>query len=263
MPLVDALITAGGTPQPGDPLYVYTQGQPKALLPLAGQPMVQWILDALGGAQTIRRVVVVGLAEDAAPLTCLKPLAFLPNHGSMFANIVTGTQWAVGQDASTSHVLVVSSDIPTITSAIVNWNVETSLQTDHDGYYSVISRENMERRFPGSKRSYFRFKEGLYTAGDMNLFATRVIKHIPPQVQALTETRKDILKQAGIIGYGFLLRFVLGQVTVADAVRSISHRLGITGRALICPYAEAGMDVDKPAQYELIKRDLEKRQTDA
>jgi hypothetical protein len=33
----------------------------------------------------------------------------------------------------------------------------------------------------------------------------------------------------------------------------------VPGRALVCPYAEAGMDVDKPAQYELLKRDLESR----
>ena len=35
--------------------------------------------------------------------------------------------------------------------------------------------------------------------------------------------------------------------------------MNINGRGLICPYAEAGMDVDKPAQYELLKHDLERQ----
>ena len=259
MPLVDAIVTAGGTPKPGDPLYPLTQGQPKALLDIAGKPMLQWILDALSGAATIRRVVVVGLAEAHPQLECRKTLAFVPDHGSMLANIVAGTQWVLGQDASAVRVLAVSSDIPTITSAIVDWNVETSLQTDHDAYYSVIRQADMERRFPGSKRSYFRLKEGPFTAGDMNMFATRVVQHIPPQMQVLIEARKNVFKQAGVIGYGFLLRFALGQASLELTAQTVGERLGLTGRALICPHAEAGMDVDKPAQYELVKRDLETR----
>jgi hypothetical protein len=33
----------------------------------------------------------------------------------------------------------------------------------------------------------------------------------------------------------------------------VSHRLGINGRVLISPFAEVGMDVDKPNQLELVK----------
>jgi hypothetical protein len=34
---MDAIITAGGIPQPDDPLYEYTQGSHKALLDIASQ----------------------------------------------------------------------------------------------------------------------------------------------------------------------------------------------------------------------------------
>jgi NDP-sugar pyrophosphorylase family protein len=42
---MDAIITAGGIPQPGDPLYVYSNGDSKALIDIAGKPMIQkkWI----------------------------------------------------------------------------------------------------------------------------------------------------------------------------------------------------------------------------
>ncbi len=36
-------------------------------------------------------------------------------------------------------------------------------------------------------------------------------------------------------------------------------RLNITGRAIVCPYAEVGMDVDKPHQLEIMRADLKKR----
>jgi NDP-sugar pyrophosphorylase family protein len=62
---MDALVLAGGIPQPGEPLYEFTQGKPKALLDISGKPMVQWVLDALSQARSIDRVVVVSLEEDS------------------------------------------------------------------------------------------------------------------------------------------------------------------------------------------------------
>ena len=44
--IMDAIVIAGGIPQPEEPLYEYTQGIPKAMLNIAGKPMVQWVLDA-------------------------------------------------------------------------------------------------------------------------------------------------------------------------------------------------------------------------
>ena len=261
MTLVDAIVTAGGIPKPDEPLYPYTQGKPKALVDLAGKPMIQWILDALGEAQTIRRVVVVGLTDAGTALTCRKTLGYLPSQGSLVDNITAGARWVLGQDASATHALVVSSDVPTITPDVVNWHVETPLQTDHEVYYSVIPQDRMERRFPGSKRSYFHFTDGTFTAGDMNMVATRVVTHVPPQIQALVEARKNIFKQAAIIGFDTLLLLALRQLSLAQTEQMVSRRLGLKGHVLVCPHAEAGMDVDKPAQYELVRRDLEARQT--
>jgi NDP-sugar pyrophosphorylase family protein len=50
----------GGIPQPGDPLYVYSNGDSKALIDVAGKPMVQWILDALGEAKSVDKSSSLG-----------------------------------------------------------------------------------------------------------------------------------------------------------------------------------------------------------
>ena len=39
---------------------------------------------------------------------------------------------------------------------------------------------------------------------------------------------------------------------------TISKRLKVAGRAVVCPYAEVGMDVDKPHQLEIMRADLKK-----
>jgi hypothetical protein len=51
----------------------------------------------------------------------------------------------------------------------------------------------------------------------------------------------------------------LGRLSIPWGQRRISQRLGVNGRILISPYAEAGMDVDKPHQYDLVKRELESK----
>jgi len=259
MPTVDAIVIAGGIPKPDEPLYPLTQGKSKALLEIAGQPMIQWVLDALGEAQAIRRVVVIGLEDDHMPLRCRKTISFLPNQGGMLPNVTSGVQWVVDQDASAQYALIVSSDVPAITAAVVDWIVENSLQTDHEVHYSLIPRAAMEQRFPGSRRSFFYFKDGAFTGGDVILVATRLLTHVPREMTDLVGARKSIFRQASIIGLDTLLLLVARQLSLKDVERVCHERLHVPGRALVCPYAEAGMDVDKPAQYELLKRDLESR----
>src|SRR5512143_3305794 len=139
---MNAIVTAGGIPQPGEPLYEATQGGPKALLDIAGKPMVQWVLDALSGAKNIERVVIVSLSADSG-LTCTKPVAYVPNQGGMLQNIRAGIEKVLEMDPQAKHVLAVSSDIPAVTSEMIDWLVKTTMETDHDIYYSVIPKEVM------------------------------------------------------------------------------------------------------------------------
>lgn len=259
--LVDAVVAAGGVPSPRSPFYTYTQGHPKALLPLAGQPMVQWVLDALSHAQTIRRVVVMGLnpQTEVAGLHCAKPLTFLPDHGSLVENLDAGARWALAQDAGVTHIFAVSGDLPAIRGSMVDWSVSTSLETDHDGYYSLIRRETMEQRYPGAHRTYFRFKEGWFTAGDMHVLSTRLLTQQHTVWERIVAARKSVARQASLIGIKTLLLFLLGQISIPLAEQRVLTKLGVRARVLICPYAEVGMDIDKLDHYHRHEAELKAR----
>jgi GTP:adenosylcobinamide-phosphate guanylyltransferase len=257
--IVDALLAAGGLAKPDDPLYPLVGESPKALLPIAGKPMAQWVLDALAGAERIGRVVVVGLAPESG-LTCGdKPLDFIPSAGSMVENARAGMNRILQLGPSAKRALWVSADIPTIRSEHLNWLVEEDLKTDHDFCYSVIERSVMEKRFPESRRSYTYLKDAAVCGGDASMLATRLVTENNPLWEQITAARKNVLKQAALIGFSTLLLLALRQLTVEHAVQTVSRRLGMTGRPVFCPYAEIGMDVDKPHQYEIVKHDLEMR----
>ena len=66
---MDAILMAGGIPKPDQPLYQFTQGISKAMLEIAGKPMIQWVLDALSEAENVDSVTIIGLPEGSS-VTC-------------------------------------------------------------------------------------------------------------------------------------------------------------------------------------------------
>jgi GTP:adenosylcobinamide-phosphate guanylyltransferase len=257
---MDAVVAAGGSPLPGEPLYPYTQGAYKALLEVAGKPMIQWVLDALGGARCVERVLIVGLSPDLT-IHCAKPVIYVPDQKSLLENIRVGVKRALELNPHSQYVLSVSSDIPGITAQIVDWVADTALQTDNDFYYNVIRREVMEARFPASKRSYVHLRDMDVCGGDMNVIRAQTVTSHEALWKRLIDSRKNALKQAALLGYDTLFLLLLRLLTLERGVNLASKRLGIRGRAIVCPYAEVGMDVDKPHQLEIMRADLAQRVT--
>jgi GTP:adenosylcobinamide-phosphate guanylyltransferase len=255
---MDAIILAGGVPQPDETLYPFTQGLPKALVDICGKPMVQWVLDAIEKAETIDQVVVVGLSAESN-LKSTKIKEYTENRGSILMNIRAGVEVVQKFHPQTRHVAIVSADIPGIVPEQVNWVVNTAMQSDQDVYYNVIERKVMEQRFPGSKRSYTRLKDLEVCGGDLNIVRASAVTGEDALWDRIIAARKNVFKQAALIGYDTLFLLLFRQITLAGAVSMVTKRIHLTGRALVCPYAEVGMDVDKPFQLEIMRTELNKR----
>lgn len=252
---MDAILTAGGIPLPEDPLYSYTNGDSKAMVDVAGKPMIQWVLDALGNARHVDNVIIIGLSPKV-DITCKKPMHFISNQGRMLANIVAGVEKSLELDPKTEYVLVASSDIPGITAEMVDWLIETCMATRQDIYYGVVPREVMETRYPGSNRTYTKLKDIQLCGADMHITHVSMATEHLDMWEELIGNRKSPLKQAATIGFGTLLKVATRSITLADLVDVITKRLGITGQPILWDHAEPGMDVDKPHQLELLREDL-------
>jgi GTP:adenosylcobinamide-phosphate guanylyltransferase len=255
---MDAIVTAGGIPQPEDPLYTYSHGDSKALIDVAGKPMIQWVLDALSDARLVDNVIVIGLSPKSG-VTCKKPLHFLSNQGRMLANIVAGVNKSLELDKKSKYVLVVSSDIPTLKPDMVDWLIETCMETEDDLYYGICAKDVMEARFPGSRRTYTRLKDVELCGADMHVSHVRMATEHLDMWEQLIGNRKNPLRQASIIGLGTFFRVFTRSITVDELVETVCKRIGIKGRAIQFPFAEPCMDVDKPHQLELLREDLAKQ----
>ncbi len=255
---MDAIVFAGGIPQPEEPLYSYSKGEPKALIDVAGKPMIQWVLDALGEARSIDRVVVIGLTKKSK-LASAKPLHFLPSEGKLLDNVKAGTAKVLELNPRAKYVLLVSSDTPAVTGEMIDWIVKTCMETKDDLYYNVIRREVMEERFPMSRRTYTKLKDMEVCGGDTNMVRAAIVNENSEFWTRILDARKSPVEQATLLGPDVLFRLLFRQLTADDVIQKVAAKLGLRGRALVCPYPEVGMDVDKPHQLEMLRADLAAR----
>ncbi len=240
-----AILLAGQTNQ--GLLKAVSGAEYEAEILVGGRPMADWVLDALGAAPSVSSIGMVGptlLAREGVTLA--------PMTGDLFGNILNGlTTVPVGEE----RVLFVTSDVPWITPVVIEAFLRGA-PPDADVVYPVIPKEAAERRFPGTKRTYVRLREGTVTGG--NLFLARVasVPRLKERAEVLLAHRKAPLMLARDVGLGLLLRLLTGRLSLAQAEDRVGGLLGIRGRAILFPYAEAGVDVDKPEDLALAEREL-------
>jgi len=258
---MDCVIIAGGQPGPDDPLYPYTGDKPKALIDMCGRPMLAYVVDALQGSRYVNDIMIVGLGSDMG-MQFKRPVYHLPDQGSLVSNAIAGLEWARQRKPGVNAVLTCSADIPTLTSGIVDEFVESCQPFDYGLYYTFVTEETFERRFPGSNRTFVKLKDARVAGGDLTIMDPDLVDVNRDLWEALAHGRKHAWQLARIVGLRFLLKFLLHQLSLADIEVTAGRIIGKPVRALISPHAELAMDGDKPHQIDLLRADLQ-RQTAA
>lgn len=257
---MNAIISAGGTVKEDDLLAdLLKPGERKALLPIAGRAMIQWEIDAINKVSSIANIIIIGLTESDGLSSADKPLYYIPDAGGLIDNIKAGANKSLELNPDFDKTLWFSSDVPLIQPEIIEWLLHQADISDHEVYYPIIEKTVMETRFPGSKRSYTRLKDKQVCGGDFGIFKPRVAANTHPALQKISEARKSTFKQARLVGLRPLFSLVFHRMTEDKAAMYIKKQLGLDLQFANCPYAEAGMDVDKPFQYDIVKNELEKR----
>jgi len=242
---IDGIVLAGGSPGKGESLGVPTE----ALLPVGGRPMVTWVLKALRESGFIERLVLVGPPELSG-LAREEGVAWVLAGASAVESALNGYRALEGSQ----WILLSTADLPLLTPEAIRDFLERCFKVEADLYYPIITRQSIEEKFKGARRTYVRLKEGTFTGGNLALMRADALTPCALKGEKLVKLRKSPLGLARQIGLLFILKFILGRLTLAEAERSFSRLLGVKGTAIITPYPEIGMDVDKPEDWELVCR---------
>jgi molybdopterin-guanine dinucleotide biosynthesis protein A len=254
---MNALVLAGGTLNREDALYSESTGGLRCLLEIHSRPMVQWVLDALNGSAAIQEIFIIGL-PDQGDLSSRKLLHFLDETGGLFENIRAGVLAASENQSHSSKVLLASGDLPAIRSEMVDWLAAHVAQDPNASiYYNVITKETMDNRFPNANRTFVRLKDLTICGGDMNVVDRELFAKENSLWKKLSDARKNPFKQVSLLGVDSVILVALRLLTLQQAANRVCQKLGVDGRALVTPFAEMGMDADKPYQLEILRSALE------
>ena len=223
----------------------------RALAPLGGRRMVEYIIDALDQSGQIGRIIV---AADGSQWEA----AVLPQRAELVAvessSMPETAAAAAALLPANSKILFVCDDIPLLTSAAVQDFLKQTEDVEADAYYPVIPEADCVKAFPGAERTYVTLPEGRFTGGNMMLLNADVISGGVIKAKDIFARRKKPWELCGWLGFGFVLKFLLHRLTLSDIELRASELLGFSGKAVVSHYPEIGMDVDKEEDWQLLEK---------
>lgn len=246
----NALVLAGG--QAGADLQAYAGISNKALIDVNGKPMIRYVVEALAAAEHVADIVVIGPPAELGPALDGLSVEIVPDAGNMIDNIRAGA-------ARLPHnrpILISSSDIPLLTGPVVDSFLALCFKRPADLYYSIVEREVNERKYPLVKRTYVTLAEGTFTGGNLFMVDPAIVEPVAPKAREFIANRKRPFVMARLLGLGFLLKLVLRVLSIPELEAKIGKLWGVRGAAIICPYPEIGVDVDKPDDVQLVRAAL-------
>lgn len=242
----DALVLAGGPADPALPPDVPN----KAFLPFAGRPMVEFVLRALRGASTIRRVALVG-PELPPALSAYVDLA-IEDQGALLDNVAAGLRALGGP----GRVLAAGADLPLLTPRAVDAFVEAAQGVDAEIVYGVVRREDVLRVAPAIRKTFVRVREGTLTGGSLVLLDPGAFARAQSAIARAIRARKHPWELARLFGLRTVWGLCTGTLRIPDLERRVARLAGVQARALICPAPEIAIDVDSPETLGLLRERL-------
>ncbi len=227
----------------------------KALVDVAGVPMLSRVLSALSDSRSVG-TVAIGIEEGSVLEAIGKPdYVIAPIGNSPGASVLSGA----AAFENPFPLLVTTGDHPLLTAEMVDQFCADALASGADVAAGLAPEHLISVAHPGVQRTYLRFRDGGYSG--CNLFAMLT----PDGLKAaafwgqIERDRKRPWRLVKAFGLVPLILFGLRLMTLDGAFRRAGKRMGVTAAAVQMPWAEAAIDVDKPADLTLVREIIKRR----
>ncbi|MCR6632502.1 MAG: nucleotidyltransferase family protein [Magnetospirillum sp.] len=256
-PTLTALVLAGPR-SGGDPLANAFDVPHKALLPVAGRPMGEWVVEALRASSGVDRVLMAADWRSLGDVALMTPEKVVP----VAAQATIGATIEAVLDAVPPPLLITTVDNPLLTPSIVA-EFLAKVPAEVDGAVAVARREVVRQAYPQAKRAYMRFRRARVTGCNLFLLANTPARAAVRVWTRMDAARTDPAAMIGALGIGSRLWWSLGLLTVDGAARRLSRRIGARLAVVEMSAPEAALDVDWPEDLTLAESILSGRSAPA
>ncbi len=229
----------------------------KAMLPIYGKPMLEWVIDAFEGSGLIENIVVVG-DKSLKELDCINRVRKRVFGG---INVIHSLVNAVAyiktriyhQKSNHGGYLISFCDAVFLTSEIVKKTLESMNEDQSDIILHYIEKSTFEAAGIPTKRTYLPVGNQLFTGS--TIYYVRkfsLVTKILPDLVAARKIRKD--------PRGLLKHFKCDGKTISEIEKTLSQKLKCKIGIKVSPFSEMGLDVDKLSDLELAQKLLRQEQ---
>ncbi|WP_300579189.1 NTP transferase domain-containing protein [Phenylobacterium sp.] len=244
-----ALVLAGSRPEI-DPLLAYADVPHKSLITLQGQTLLARVVDAL----TVSGAASIGVCTShpavikaAGQIASSARLEIIPAADSPSLSVAQGAQ-AMG-----FPLLVTTADHALLRPEWVR--AFLAQIPDEAEIAALLAPEALVRAAaPDGKRTYLAFRDGRYSGCNLFYLRSEAALGAVALWRQVEARRKQPWKIAALLGPGMLLAYLAGRLTLDQAVARLGRKAAVRACAVRTPYGLAAVDVDKPADLDLVRR---------
>jgi GTP:adenosylcobinamide-phosphate guanylyltransferase len=248
--------------EPDDPVAQSAAVSCKALTPVSGRAMVLRVLDALAEADETEKRFLVGPA--IASIEQNPELSGLVNSGQVNWCAPQGTPSTSAFNVLQSlpediPVLVTTADHALLTAEMVDHFCSEARGSGCDVLAGVAEYELIAGAAPGTRRTVTRLRDGGYCGCNLFAFLTPQSRKAADFWRKVEKERKKPLRIIKVMGWLAVIRYLLGRLSLVQALGGLSQRMGLRVGVVRMPFAEAAIDVDKVEDLLLVESILAER----
>lgn len=252
---VTTIILAGDR-GPDDPVATAAGVARKALAPVAGIPMLAWVLGALREGGLTGRVLIVAnrcyeLKDNAAVRAAVEArggtVTFLEGAATPVSSVLSVLEKYDGL----YPVFLTTADNALLAGKTVANFLDEALGAYGDVAAGLVTRRTVEAAFPEPGRTFIPLKGDAYTGCNMFVLKSPLALNALRFWLGVERDRKKALRLVAAFGLGTLLLALLRRLDIKMAMRRVSKAVGAETQAVIVDDALAAMDVDRPKHLKL------------
>jgi 2-phospho-L-lactate guanylyltransferase (CobY/MobA/RfbA family) len=215
--------------------------------------MILHVIKALRASPAIHRIVVATERLDMlAPFAEARTIAVRPSATSPSRSVA-----AILSEFGTP-LLVTTADHALLTPEILQ-SFLSRIPDEADAAAGVARSGVIRAAYPDTRRTWMRMRDGDFSGCNLFLLRTAEAGRAVDFWQRLEGQRKSPLAMARTIGPATLVRYAFKRLTMEAAVRLLERRAHAKLAVVELPFADAAVDVDKPADLLLVDKAFAER----
>ncbi len=238
-----------------DPLAQAGGVSHKCFIDIAGQPMLRRVVAAVLGSGRAQRTIIAIEEESIAEAKTLlaglpgaEDIAYVPSRDNI------GSSVAAVATADMLPLVITTGDNALHTAEMFAYFCDSLDGLTEDVALGVTPANYVLEKYPEGDRAFHRFRNGAFSSCNLYAILTPAGVDGAQVFKSGGQFGKKPKRLIGAFGLFAFLLYKSRMFTLDTVMRTLSRGIGVKTTAVLMPFAEGPIDVDRQVDWELANR---------